>query len=113
MNAAAFEIIAQPAPDGIFRVSLAGEFDMSVGETLAEALVGAARRPGVNAVVVDLHRTVFLDSHGVAGLVAGYEAAALAGCRFTAVNARGLVKDVLEITGLAEVLLTHDDPPAS
>jgi anti-anti-sigma factor len=110
VNTAAFEIIAQPAPGGLFRVSLAGEFDMSVGDRLSAALVGAARHPGVTAVVVDLQRTVLLDSHGVAGLVAGYEAAADAGRRFTAVNARGVVKDVLDITGLAEVLLDHDDP---
>jgi anti-anti-sigma factor len=109
VNTADFEIIAQPTPGGLFRVSLAGEFDMGVGDTLSEALVGAARHPGVTAVVVDLERTVFLDSHGVAGLIAGYEAAADAGRHFTAVNARGVVKEVLDITGLAEVLLDHDD----
>jgi anti-anti-sigma factor len=105
-----FEIIAEPMPGGSFRVRLAGEFDMSVGDALSEALLDAARQPGVTAVVVDLRRTRFLDSHGVAGLVAGYEAAARAGRRFTAVNAQGLVKDVLDITGLSEVLLDRDHP---
>ncbi len=109
VNASPFEIIAQPMPDGFLRVSLAGEFDMGIGDALSEALVGAARQPGVTAVIVDLRRTVFLDSHGVAGLVAGYQAAAQGGCRFTVVNAHGVVKEVLEITGLSEVLLDHED----
>ena len=112
VNTSPFEIIAEPVPGGFFRVRLAGEFDMSVGDALSEALVDAARRPGVTAVVVDLRRTSFLDSHGVAGLIAGYEAAARAGRHFTAVNAHGLVKDVLDITGLSEVLLDRDHPAA-
>src|ERR1700733_5467638 len=108
VNTSPFEIIGEPMPGGSFRVRLAGEFDMSVGD--AEALVDAARQPGVTAVVVDLRRTSFLDSHAVAGLIAGYEAAARTGRHFTAVNAHGLVKDVLDITGLSEVLLERDHP---
>jgi len=108
VNTAHFEITAQPVSGGLLRVCLIGEFDMSVGDALSAALVGAARHPGVTAVVVDLQRTVFLDSHGVAGLVAGYEAATRAGRTLTAVNARGLVNEVLTITGLAEVLLGRD-----
>jgi anti-anti-sigma factor len=100
-------------PGGFLRVCLSGEFDMSVGDTLAEALVGAARHPGVAAVVVDLQHTVFFDSHAVAALIAGYQAAAEAGRRFTTINARGLVKEVLDITGLAEVLLGPDNPTTS
>jgi anti-anti-sigma factor len=91
---------------------LCDEFDMSVGDTLSEALVGAARHPGVS-VVVDLQRTGFLDSHGVAGLVAGYEAATRGGRRFTVINARGLVKHVLDITGPSEVLLDPEIGRAS
>jgi anti-anti-sigma factor len=112
VNTSPFEITAEPLPGGSVRVSLVGEFDMGVGDTLSETLVGAARHPGGTAVVVDLQRTIFLDSHGVAGLVAGYAAATQAGRRFTVINARGLVEQVLEITGLAEVLLDDSHPRA-
>jgi anti-anti-sigma factor len=105
VNTPHFEIVSQLTPGGVLRVGLAGDFDMSVGDTLSEALVAAARRPGVSRVVVDLDRTVFLDSHGIAGLVAGFEEATRAGRGFTVTNARGLVREVLDITGLAEVLL--------
>ena len=88
---------------GVLHVCLAGDFDMSVAADLSDALVRAARAPGVQRVVVDLHRTSFLDSHGIAALLAGFDAASRAGRRFTVTNARGMVRQVLEITGLAEV----------
>ena len=88
---------------GVLRVCLVGDFDMSVATALSDALVRAARAPGVRRVVVDLHRTVFLDSHGIAALLAGFEAASRAGRGFTVTNAHGMVLQVLEITGLAEV----------
>jgi anti-anti-sigma factor len=105
-----FDITVESMAGGFVRVCLAGEFDMSGGDELSEALVSAARHPGSTAVVVDLQHTVFLDSHGVAGLVAGYQAATQTGRQFTAINARGLVKDVLDITGLSEVLLRDHHP---
>jgi anti-anti-sigma factor len=97
------EIIAEPTAGGELRVGLAGDFDMSVATELSDALVRAARTPGVDRVVVDLRRTAFLDSHGIAGLLAGFDAAVLAGRRFSVTNADGMVREVLEITGLAEV----------
>jgi anti-anti-sigma factor len=99
-----FTISRQEAPTGVLRVILSGDFDMSIGDTLSRALVDAARQPGVTQVVVDLAGTRFIDSHAVAGLVAGYEAAASGQRGFTVVNGRGMVQQVLEVTGLSEVL---------
>ncbi|MCM4078077.1 STAS domain-containing protein [Paractinoplanes hotanensis] len=104
MTTPPFTISQQEAPTGVLRVSLAGDFDVSVGDALSRALADAARRPAVTHVVVDLEQTVFIDSHAVAGLVAGYEAATAAQCGFTVVNGRGTVQEVLDITGLSEVL---------
>jgi anti-anti-sigma factor len=98
-----FTISRLEAPTGVRRLSLAGDFDMSVGDALSRALVDAARSPGVTEVVVDLEHTRFIDSHAVAGLVAGYEAATAAGRGFTVVNGHGTVQQVLDITGLSEV----------
>ncbi|WP_213013002.1 STAS domain-containing protein [Paractinoplanes toevensis] len=95
-------LLAEP-PDAV-RVSLSGEFDMSVGDALADALRAAAHRPGVTRVVVDLEDTMLIDSHAIAGLVAGYDAATSAGRGFAVVNGRGLVQQVLDVTGLSEVL---------
>lgn len=104
------EISTQLTTGGVLRVDLAGDFDMSVAAELSDALVRAARAPGVRRVVVDLGRTAFLDSHGVAGLLAGFDAAVLAGRHFSVTNAEGMVRQVLEITGLAEVFMTEPGP---
>ena len=103
-----FKIVARVTEGGVARVSLSGDFDMSVGTRLTDTLVLAAREPGATRVVVDLKQTGFLDSHGLAGLVAGYEAAVLSGRPFTVVNATGLVRQVFDITGLAEVLIGEE-----
>ncbi|MFI7542130.1 STAS domain-containing protein [Actinoplanes sp. NPDC049599] len=97
------EISTELGPGGVLTVCLAGDFDMSVAGELSDALVRAARAPGVHRVVVDLRHTAFLDSHGIAGLLAGFEAARREGRGFRVTNAAGMVRQVLEITGLAEV----------
>jgi anti-anti-sigma factor len=97
------EISTELTAGGVLQVCLAGDYDMSVAAELSDALVRAARAPGVERVVVDLRHTAFLDSHGVGALLAGFEAAAGAGRGFTVRNAKGIVRQVLEVTGLAEV----------
>ncbi|WP_250008254.1 STAS domain-containing protein [Actinoplanes sp. M2I2] len=104
MTTPPFTISVQEPHLGVVRVGLSGEFDMSVGDALATALVEAARRPGVTRVIVDLERTLLVDSHAIAGLVAGYEAAVADDRVFTLVNGHGLVQQVLDVTGLSEVL---------
>ena len=104
VSSSPFTIAPHETPTGVLRVTLSGDFDLSIGDDLARALRDAARRPGIRQVIVDLAATRFIDSHGVAGLVAGYQAAASAGLEFTVVNARGLVREVLEVTGLSELL---------
>lgn len=99
-----FTISGREAPSGVLRVSLSGDFDTSVGDALFLALVEAAHRPGITKVIVDLEHTHLIDSHAAAGLVSGYEAATAAHRGYTVVNGRGLVQQVLDITGLAEVL---------
>src|SRR5690348_2230658 len=92
VNRGHFQIDTRRGAGGVTRVCLAGDFDMSVGTELSDALVAAVREPGVTWVVVDMARTVFLDSHGVAGLIAGFDEAVRAECRFTVTRVRGTVK---------------------
>jgi anti-anti-sigma factor len=99
-----FGISLLETPTGVLRVSLSGDFDMSVGDALSRTLAGAAHQAGIIRVIVDLEKTCFIDSHAVAGLVSGYEDATSAGRDFTVVNGQGIVQQVLDITGLSEVL---------
>jgi anti-anti-sigma factor len=113
VNPGHFQIVTRRGAGGVMRVCLAGDFDMSVGTALSDALVAAVREPGVTWVVVDTERTVFLDSHGVAGLIAGFDEAVRAERRFTVTRVRGTVKQILEITGLDQVLVDDEEPLAT
>ncbi|MDY7088827.1 MAG: STAS domain-containing protein [Actinomycetota bacterium] len=104
MTTPPFTVSYQQTPSGVLRICLSGEFDMSAGGTLTQALVDAAVRPHVTQILVDLEHTRLIDSYAVAALVAGYQAAATAQRTFTVVNGHGIVQQVLDITGLSEVL---------
>lgn len=83
-------------------VSLAGECDLTVQEELTKVLMAAiaTSRP----VVLDLDQLTFLDSTGVHALVMAHRAARAEGVALRAVNARGVVADLLGLTGVAELL---------
>lgn len=83
-------------------VALAGECDLSVSDELTGALLGALGEG--REVVVDLAALRFLDSSGVHGLVTAYHAAKRDGVALRVVNAGGAVADVLDLTGVGDLL---------
>jgi anti-sigma B factor antagonist len=95
---------------GVATVALAGECDLSVRDELAAALDAAIARSRI--VVVDLAELTFLDSSGVHGLVMAYHAAQDAGVKLYVVNALGVVAELLELTGVAELLRAPGDAPS-
>ena len=88
--------------DGLVRVALAGECDLAVCAQLDEVLTAAVSRAPI--VVVDLAGLAFLDSSGVHGLITAHHAALRRGGRLVAVNARGAVATVLDLTGVGKLL---------
>lgn len=91
-------------------VTLAGECDLSVRDELTAALAAAIDRSRV--VVVDLAGLTFLDSSGIHGLVMAYHAAQDAGVKLYVVNARGVVAELLGLTGVADLLRAPGDAQA-
>ncbi len=83
-------------------VALAGEGDMSVRDELSAVLLTAVA--GSPAVVVDLSGLTFLDSSGIHALVMAHQAALRDGGRLYAVDAAGVVADLLDLTGVADLL---------
>jgi anti-sigma B factor antagonist len=83
-------------------VSLAGECDLAARDELKTALLTAVERSPV--VVVDLSAVSFLDSSGVHGLVTAYHAARKDSGQLYVVNAGGVVADLLDLTGVADLL---------
>ena len=85
-------------------VTLAGELEMSGREDLIRLLVDAVNTPGVAAVQVDLEAVHFMDSSGMAALMAAHHIAEVADRSFTVVRTRGHVRRALEVAGLLPIL---------
>ncbi|HEU4426854.1 MAG TPA: STAS domain-containing protein [Pilimelia sp.] len=99
---AALSVTLHPADRGI-RVVVAGEIDTSTAADLEDQLT-AAIGLGQPTVVVDLAGVTFLDSSGVAELVAAYHRAADAGVSVRVANCSIMVRRVLEVTGVWKAL---------
>lgn len=91
-------------------VTLAGECDLSVRAELTAALDAAIARSRV--VVVDVAGLTFLDSSGIHALVMAHHAAQDAGVKLYVVNAGGVVAELLDLTGVADLLRAPGDDPA-
>jgi anti-sigma B factor antagonist len=97
-----------PDREGCVRIILTGEIDMSNVGTLTQAL--AAAPTTAHSIVVDLADVTFLDSTGIATLLSAYRRAVAAGQTLTVVNAQGMVRRVLDITGTFPTLAGQDMP---
>jgi len=94
---------ATTSDDGAgLRVSLAGDCDLAVRDELVTTLLAAVSRS--RCVVVDLAEVDFLDSSGIHGLVAAHRAAVERGGRLYLENPSGTVANVLEVTGVRDLL---------
>lgn len=99
--------IVRPGP-GVVRVHVAGDVDLATAPRLQTALLAAVAAAAPPAEVqVDLAEVTFLDAVGIGVLVRGRNAARSAGVGFSAYNARGVVLQVLEVVGLADVFLVR------
>jgi anti-anti-sigma factor len=96
------------SPDGdAVRVAAAGEIDLATADRFEQALI-AALSPAPAALLVDLAEVTFMDSTGLAALIAAHRHAADEGSRLSVVRYRPMVRRVLEITGLLKTLTGTD-----
>jgi anti-anti-sigma factor len=79
-------------------VSVAGEVDMATAEQLSQCLDGIDDR----RIVVDLAQTSFLDSSGIAVLVATWNRVLEAGGEFRVRRPRDNVRTVLDVCRLSD-----------
>ncbi|MEV0130368.1 STAS domain-containing protein [Dactylosporangium sp. NPDC050688] len=80
-------------------VSVAGDVDLSTAAEL-DGAVAAAVVGATGSVVVDLAGVTFIDSAGINALLKGRRLADDRGQRFRVANPAGVVRDVLELTGV-------------
>jgi anti-sigma B factor antagonist len=91
-------------------VAVSGEVDLASRDRLQSAIVTAIGEagPGHN-VIVDLSETTFLDSTGIGVLVRGSQAADAAMVDYAIAGATGMVRQVLELTGVLGALTADPD----
>lgn len=98
------------ADEVMIAVSLEGDFDLAAKpifiEYMDQLLLG---HDGVAAIDIDLAGLTFLDSTGIGALVGVCNRADQTGRKVRAYGARGVVAEVLFITGVAG-LLNIDQP---
>jgi anti-anti-sigma factor len=88
---------------GVARVAVSGEVDADTGNTLS-AVIAAAARLEIADVLIDMEHVSFLDAAGIRALILGRDAVRRQGHTYRVVNPQGLVRMVLEITGVLEIL---------
>jgi anti-sigma B factor antagonist len=93
---------------GQARLSMAGEIDLLTAPVLVEE-AGEQLGRSPSALVLDLSQVTFCDSAGVAALVRIYHRATGAGIELTLRGATGMVRHVLEISGVDQVVTVEDE----
>src|SRR5262245_5610863 len=85
-------------------ISVAGDVDLSTEPDLWNAIEKAVTTEGVDAVVVDLTATTFMNCYGMGALIRGRCLADDAGVRFRVANASGIPLVVLALSGVLDYL---------
>jgi anti-anti-sigma factor len=80
-------------------VVAAGEIDVAAAGPFGTALCRLAESEPTDLIEVDLGGLRFIDSTGTAALKRAYRATRRHGCSLAVVNATGLVRRVLDLTG--------------
>ena len=100
----------ESGPDFV-RVSLVGELDTVDSNQVAQLLAEAVAA-GTPVVRLELSGLSFADSSAISAILFGAQAAERSGVGFQLVNPQTRMRQLLEITGLAEVLTVVYEPHA-
>ncbi|MFC7531515.1 STAS domain-containing protein [Actinoplanes sp. GCM10030250] len=97
-------IDAEPEPDGSIRVALTGELDGEEVDFLRSTMADVVRHNAPAPIHVDAGRLTFVDSAGIRALLTCRRTIDQAGSRMSIPRVSPNVFQVLEITGLLDVL---------
>ena len=94
--------------EGVFRISLRGELDVSTAPRFSDAL----SNPQIwncHTLMVDLSELTFMDSTGLSALLVGEMHARTRGQRFAVVRGPRHVQELFRLTGVDHFLEVVDD----
>ncbi len=107
-----FDATTETIDDGVTVVCVRGPVDLYGAGELKRMLV-AAVETAARGVIIDLTATTFMDSSGLAALVAAHRRARLLGCGLVLVNVDGGIGQTLKVTGLDSILGVAADREAA
>ncbi len=105
-----FGLVIEPLAGGAVRVALRGELDLEHAYTFDEELrrVEALHPP---CVLLDLRELAFMDSCGLARLLAAHKRARTAGRRLLLVRGSKVVQRLFSLAAVSEAFETVNDIP--
>ena len=86
--------------DSQVTMTLTGELDLLTVADVKAALADVALDDDIRDIFVDLSGVTFTDSTGIAALIAGKRLACAVGKRYDVIAAHGMVRRVLDLTGV-------------
>ena len=89
--------------NGLGTIRLGGSLDIGARDDVRDSITEAGAAPGLSSLLVDLSGVAFLDSEALAGLIEGFLKVRETGVPIRAVNANGIVRRVLDVTGTLEL----------
>src|SRR4051812_14104873 len=99
-----FAVTKEAGDDGEVRLTVSGEIDADVSETLAAIVINAVGCDGVTSVTVDLARARFVTADAANCLLGGHGTALRRGCVLRLVNVQDVTAQVSQVPGLADVI---------
>lgn len=99
--------LSEHTDTGVTTLTARGEIDLTTAGQVA-GRIGALTQIGANRLVVDLSGVTFLDSAGISVLLRGRRLADAHQVGYRITGAAGLVREVLDLTGV----WTHLSGPA-
>ncbi|TYO95592.1 STAS domain-containing protein [Desulfallas thermosapovorans] len=88
-------------------VSVIGEIDISLTDSLRDDVDQALEDYGVNQLIFDLTEVDFVDSAGLGVILGRYKRIAARGGKVYLAGAKPQVKKVLDLSGLPRLMETH------
>ncbi|GAA1804374.1 STAS domain-containing protein [Planosporangium flavigriseum] len=104
MESGRLGLIRSTLSPGVICLAVSGEVDIGTVDELRAAMDKILSEEGVDRLLLDFESLRFLDSSGIAALIGGYRTAQRHGIAFDVVNCHGTVRNVLQVTGVYDVL---------
>ena len=97
------EVTRSETGDGAVFLAVAGEVDIGTVDILRDRITDVIGEPGLVRLVLDFGPLMFLDSSGIAALIAAQRLAEERAVEIQLINFHGTVRHVLEVTGIVDL----------